>query len=99
MVANELITNCFKHAFPDNRFGAINVTYERDETALRLQVSDDGVGLSEGAGSGRTVVRQLIEGLGGTIEWHMDQGTQVRVTVPIPAAVEHQADSTLAAEA
>lgn len=94
MVANELITNCFKHAFPENRFGAISVTYELDETSLKLDVIDDGVGLSGDGGSGRTVVRQLVESLGGTIEWLTDQGTQVRVVVPIPAPAEQPSGST-----
>jgi len=97
MVANELITNCFKHAFPDNRFGAIDVKYQLDGTFFRLEVSDDGVGLSAGSGSGRTVVRQLIESLGGSLEWGDKQGTQVLVTVPVPATNQQPQPPTLAA--
>ncbi len=97
MVANELITNCFKHAFPDNRFGAIDVTYGLDDTSFALAVRDDGVGASGDPGAGRAVVRQLIEGLGGTIEWHTDTGTRIQVIVPVPANNEHPANARVVA--
>ena len=49
LILNELVSNCLKHAFPDNRPGQIHVELrERPESCVELVVRDDGVGLPEG---------------------------------------------------
>lgn len=47
LIVNELVTNCFKHAFPDRREGKITVRLSTSEKGddLILEVSDDGIGL------------------------------------------------------
>jgi PAS domain S-box-containing protein len=61
LIANELIINSFKHAFPFGRAGRIKATIEYardtivpgralDEAMIRLRVEDDGVGLPPGIG-------------------------------------------------
>jgi len=89
MVVNELVTNCFKHAFPNNSFGNIHVAYKPDNGAFSLTVADNGVGFDPArptSGAGRNAVTQLIAALGGTIVWHDNQpGTRVVVRVPLPA--------------
>lgn len=48
LMLNELITNVFKHAFPENRCGEIVLMLHRDADGyLELTVSDNGVGVSE----------------------------------------------------
>jgi CheY-like chemotaxis protein/anti-sigma regulatory factor (Ser/Thr protein kinase) len=87
MVVNELVTNCFKHAFPNNSFGNINVTYKLDNDAFALTVADNGVGFDPeqpSAGAGRGAIRQLIGSVGGTVQWqNNDPGTRVTVRVPV----------------
>ncbi len=89
MIVNELITNCFKHAFPDNRFGAINVSYGVVGSAFEVRVVDDGAGFGPeqpSAGMGRQTILQLVQGLGGTATWRSDgKGTAVTVCVPLAA--------------
>lgn len=48
---NEFVANAFKHAFPDNRPGQIDVVVTRNEDDGRIRVNcrDNGVGLSENA--------------------------------------------------
>ena len=48
LVVNELITNAFKHAFPDGRSGKV-IAALREEPGDRvaLSVSDDGVGIPD----------------------------------------------------
>lgn len=47
IILNELITNSFKYAFPDNRDGIITVQISRkDEKAIEIRVEDNGIGLS-----------------------------------------------------
>ena len=47
LIVNELASNCLKHAFPDGRTGAVSVELQTLESgpALRLRVSDNGIGL------------------------------------------------------
>jgi len=49
LVVNELVSNSFKHGFPDGRRGRIEVRLERyGDAAMRVSVQDDGVGWAEG---------------------------------------------------
>ncbi len=76
LVANELITNCLKFAFPDGRRGEIKMELATcPGGAFRLQVADDGVGLPEGfaieeSGSiGMRLVKILAHQLGARCVW------------------------------
>ena len=88
MVLNELLTNCFRHAFPGDRTGNIDILLEEQPRSYRLVVKDDGVGLhtaSETAGrsSGQQVVRRIVGSyLKGTCRWESDGGTTVSVDFP-----------------
>jgi two-component sensor histidine kinase len=57
LLINELVTNAFKYAYPDERgVVTISVTTE-DDKRLRLEVSDRGIGLK--SAPGKTAVRSL----------------------------------------
>lgn len=45
LMINELLTNVFKHAFPDGRSGKISVILTREAQQLQLVVQDNGIGL------------------------------------------------------
>lgn len=91
MVINELITNCFKHGFPENRFGRITVRYAVQQSKFMLEVNDDGVGMAgregdqpTGPGRGRPTVMHLVRELGGTATWDSSSGgTRVHVSIPL----------------
>lgn len=87
MIVNELITNCFKHAFPDNRFGKIDLHYAVADGRLVLDVVDDGAGFDVGqvsGGRGRATVIQLAQALEGVADWSSDStGTRVHITIPL----------------
>ena len=65
LIVNELVTNCFKYAFPDGASGIVNVAFETAGNAYALTVRDNGIGASSdvktGQGSRLTdlLVRQL----------------------------------------
>lgn len=57
LIMNELITNCYKHAFPDGREGCISIAFSvenikpsssQDCPLWHLSISDNGVGLPKG---------------------------------------------------
>lgn len=49
LIVNELLTNCFKHAFPDRTNGLIEVILQKSaiDQNLHLIIQDDGVGLPQ----------------------------------------------------
>ena len=48
LVINELITNCFKHAFPGEREGVIEIGLDKlDNHTIRVSVQDNGIGLPD----------------------------------------------------
>ncbi len=45
LIVNELLSNSLKHAFPDERRGAINLYFHVNDTHFTLRFADDGGGL------------------------------------------------------
>jgi two-component sensor histidine kinase len=77
LIANELVTNAFKHAFPGGR-GRIDIALQRRDDQLVLCVTDDGVGLPPGldlpslTSLGLRLVETLSEQIGGALR--VDRG-------------------------
>ncbi len=91
LIANELLTNAARHAFPDGRRGTIVARLALSGGDAALVVSDDGVGLDEG-GSGRPalgleLVRLLAGQLGGAFALESAAGLTARVDFPVTAGV------------
>ena len=100
LIANELISNCFKHAFPDGRAGTVRMSLQRlPETArLCLRVSDDGVGFPDDFASrhkrslGLQLVEDLTQQLDGTLE--IGPGSMVTLSFtpdPLPTITDEEA--------
>ncbi|HVK98693.1 MAG TPA: ATP-binding protein, partial [Dongiaceae bacterium] len=74
LIINEIISNAFKHAFPDGRRGSITIdlSYQPDGR-VRLSISDDGVGIGENIDLKQTstlglqLVHLLADQLGATL--------------------------------
>lgn len=81
LVINELITNSFKHAFPEKRGGLILVRASRTGSLITLIVQDDGVGMPAGgpirAGHiGLELVHALSRQLRGQFTFSSEGGTK-----------------------
>ena len=82
LILNELISNVFKHAFPDNREGNITIRLFKDKNEnINIYIEDDGVGFPENFDPkkvdtiGFHTVFSLIEyQLNGEIKWKTDEG-------------------------
>jgi PAS domain S-box-containing protein len=74
LLLNELMSNCFKHAFAGGRAGGLRVSLRAEGGARELVVADDGPGLPpgfdfrNGTSFGLQLVCTLVEQLNGTIE-------------------------------
>lgn len=78
LIANELITNALKHAFPDGRSGTINVTLTSTVTDGELVIRDDGIGIpdAQNSGSGRRLIDALVRHMGANLQRRpSDKGT------------------------
>jgi PAS domain S-box-containing protein len=74
LLLNEIVTNSFKHAYPNGTRGTIRVALHRDgANGHRLLVSDDGVGLPADfeerrrSSLGSKLIESLVEQIGGTM--------------------------------
>lgn len=90
LIVNELVTNAFKHAFPDGRRGVIRIEARHDGNQRGLlEVCDDGVGMPIGfkMGQSPTMGFQLIQMLAQQIEAEYelagDSGTCLRLSFPL----------------
>jgi len=88
MVVAELVTNSYDHAFPD-RGGTIAVTLTRSGPAAAvLTVRDDGAGFPAKFATSRnglSLVKRLVEQIGGTVDTRFDDGTVWKLGFPAPA--------------
>ena len=62
LIVNELLTNAFKHAFPDSRGGKVTVHLRNDQEHALLCVEDTGVGFKTGVDwqASRTMGLELV---------------------------------------
>lgn len=89
LILNELITNCYEHAFEEGSKGNIWVDFRPYiGNRYRLEVKDNGVGISEDViikkrtSLGVTLIHSLTSQMGGDIEILNDEGTTVIIKIP-----------------
>ncbi len=84
LAINELVTNAVKYAFPHGREGEIEINFSVLPASLRLEVTDNGIGMPRdaNAGRGKRLVLSFARELGGAAEWASDRsGTRASITM------------------
>jgi len=83
LIINELISNAFKHAFPDRTNGNIRISLQLEGNgAYTLSVGDDGIGINdsfspEKANSlGMRIVYKLVEQIEAELTYDFSEGTK-----------------------
>ena len=90
LIANELITNSLKYAFPNEREGVIRLVFKRHTEGVCLEVSDNGIGVNLSNGKpvvnstsfGLELVESLAQKLNGHLVFSNGQGTKTELIVP-----------------
>lgn len=87
LIANEVLSNAFKHAFPSGQRGKIELRLRNvDDGRIELEIRDNGVGLDPvrpGSGMGTRLVTGLVMQLGGEAETASSRGTSFRLRFPV----------------
>ena len=90
LILNELLSNAFKYAFPQNRTGAVHVELHADTAQqAALVVRDNGIGFPDEIdfrhteSLGLQLVAMLTEQLQGTIALERADGTTFTLTFPV----------------
>ena len=85
LIINELVSNSFKHAFPDKE-GELSICLDSQENCFRLVISDDGVGFPENVdfqnietSLGLKLVNILVKQIEGSIEVDRTFGTKFSI--------------------
>lgn len=87
LILNELLTNAFKHAFPGQRTGKIQISFRESEPGyLELGIEDDGVGSDPGShaqkSAGSRIIDILTKQLGGSLKQEPSQGAKFVLRFP-----------------
>jgi PAS domain S-box-containing protein len=88
LIFNELISNIFKYAFPDNREGIITINFERSKGMHSLIVKDNGIGLpsdfdiSQSKRLGLKLIELISKQLNGDFSYNSKEGTEFTLTFP-----------------
>ncbi len=99
LLLNELVSNCLKHAFSDQRKGTVNITLAPDnDKHIIVRVADNGVGvdadfnLSQTTSLGLKLATTLALQLDGELDIITGNGMMVMIRFPVPGLQQRQAD-------
>jgi two-component sensor histidine kinase len=86
LISNELITNCFKHAFPNGRNGKVQIDLRKNGGLCEMIVRDNGVGFPEEIdfrntnSLGLQMINSLTKQIDGSIDLDNNPGTEFKIT-------------------
>ena len=83
LAVREAVTNVVRHS----RAQICRMRLEQQHGSCRLEIHDDGVGISSAEGNGLRGMRERVEMLGGTLERSSQSGTMLVITLPLKDAV------------
>ncbi len=91
LIITEILTNALKHAFRGREEGHIRVKLEHDEHEINLEISDDGIGITQGpdeitpARLGTEIIKSLVDQIQAHLEIDTspEQGTKYTLSLPM----------------
>jgi PAS domain S-box-containing protein len=85
LIINELVSNAFKHAFPDGKQGKIQVHLDNKLETYTIMVKDTGIGIPDDVDTRNTetlglqLVHDLVNQIEGSYEIGVDEGTTFKI--------------------
>jgi two-component sensor histidine kinase len=89
IIVNEIMSNSFKHAFPDRQSGTIMCSVSNNGTYCVMEISNNGIApdsdfdLEKYDTLGISLIRSLTEQLGGRIVLHRENGLSYSISFPL----------------
>ena len=88
LIANEILMNAFRHAFPDERQGKITIDLKEEDSSsglYNLRITDNGIGLPEGfsinerTSMGMLIIHLLVDQIDARLVIENQQGTSFSI--------------------
>jgi len=85
MIVNELVSNSFKHAFPDGRSGEVYIELSSNDEGYRLVVSDNGIGfngdlnIKDSKSLGFRLIDTLVKQIDGKLSFETNEGFKCEI--------------------
>jgi two-component sensor histidine kinase len=96
MIVNEVVSNAFKHGFPEGRAGKVDVTLSRplEGNEAVLTIADNGAGMAETPAGGIGLGTRLINGLASQLQGKIavTRGSGVTFELRFPAELAGDAE-------
>lgn len=88
LILNEMMTNCFKHAFEISQNPIISIKLQVQNNAVMMSVQDNGIGFKKefqknDQSLGITLMNSLADQIDGKIEFKNNDGARVILSFPI----------------
>jgi two-component sensor histidine kinase len=85
LIINEIVTNCFKHAFKDKGEGTISVILIENNKVVNLSINDDGIGMNMNKEAisesiGIDILEGLVDQIDGKYTFSINRGTHFKLT-------------------
>ncbi|GAB5409731.1 MAG: hypothetical protein BalsKO_20960 [Balneolaceae bacterium] len=88
LIVNELLSNCYKHAFTEVEKGEVFIQFNDNEESYSLIISDNGKGSDENIlevkknSLGISLVQSLCAQIGASINYNGEKGANFEFTIP-----------------
>lgn len=88
LITNEILSNCFKHAFEPTKEGIITVRFNKDANTYVLDIRDNGVGSEvnilekKTTSLGITLIKSLSSQINGKLTYSGDSGSHFSLIFP-----------------
>lgn len=86
LIINEVVTNSYKHAFPNHQKGKIDLNISLSNNILSVHISDDGIGFDEKTledSFGMGIIDGLIQQINGSYTYNGSNGTKFDMELAI----------------
>lgn len=98
LLVNEIVSNAYKYAFPDQKKGTIQIVFKKLNGKMFLLIQDDGVGfpdeydLEKSESLGMQLIQALTNQLDGELKVSRENGTSFEISFPYPKTISEKSD-------
>ena len=93
LLVNEIVSNAYKYAFPDQEKGTILIEFKKSNGKMTLFIHDNGIGfpieydLEKSESLGMQLIQALTSQLDGELKVSRENGTTFEVSFPYPKTI------------